>query len=291
MSPVFMVGCGDIGTRVARLERAQRARVSALARSEESAARLRTEGIAPVAGDLDQPESLRELPTHDTLLYYFAPPPAKGVHDPRMRGLLEALLPERRPRRIVYISTTGVYGDCAGAWVTEERPPKPGADRARRRLDAEEALRAFGARFEVGTVILRVPGIYAPGRLPVDRIRAGEPLVREEEAPYTNRIHADDLAQVCIAAMRRGGDGGVYNVSDGHPTTMTDYFFKVADALGLPRPPVLPLASVRERVSEGMRGYLAESRRIDNRRMRAELGVSLRYPTLEAGLAALTTAR
>lgn len=289
MTAIFIAGCGDIGVRVARLERAQGATVAALARSEEAAARLRAEGIAPVAGDLDLPDTLRLLPTREAGLYCLAPPPPKGVHDPRMRALLGAIAPDRRPRRVVYISTTGVYGDCAGEWVTEARPPRPSADRARRRLDAEEALRDFGARWGIDAIVLRVPGIYGPGRLPVERLRAGEPVVREEEAPYTNRIHADDLAQVCVAAMRRGRGGEVYNVSDGHPTTMTDYFFRVADALGLPRPPVLPLASARERVSGDMRSYLAESRRIDNRKMLTELGVELLYPDLAAGLRGLRT--
>lgn len=284
MSAVFIVGCGDIGARVAALERAQGTTVYGLARSDAAAQRLRARAILPVAGDLDRPDSLRKLPTRGAGLYYFAPPPEKGALDPRLRALLEAIEPDRRPRRIVYLSTTGVYGDCAGAWVTEARAPRPGADRARRRLDAEEALGAFGARHGVETVILRVPGIYGPGRLPVERIRAGEPVVREEEAPYTNRIHADDLARVCVAAMRRGVSGEVYNVSDGHPTTMTDYFFKVADALGLPRPPALPLALVQECASDGMRSYLAESRCIDNRKMREELGIELLYPDLEAGL-------
>lgn len=201
-----------------------------------------------------------------------------------MRALLDALTPAHRPRRIVYISTTGVYGDCAGAWITEAHAARPRAERSLRRLDAEETLGAYGARAGVDTVVLRVPGIYGPGRLPIARIRAGEPVVREEEAPYTNRIHADDLARVCVAAMRRGRAGEVYNVSDGHPTTMTDYFFRVADALGLPRPPALPLALAQDRLGDGMRSYLAESRRIDNRKMLAELGVELLYPDLAAGL-------
>jgi nucleoside-diphosphate-sugar epimerase len=281
---VLIVGCGDIGIRVAALERARGSIVSGLARSEAGVARLRAEGVVPVTGDLDEPASLRELPTAGAFLYYFAPPPPTGTRDPRMRALLEATTPGGRPRRVVYISTTGVYGDCAGRWVTEADAARPSADRARRRLDAEEVLRASGVQKGFETVILRVPGIYAPGRLPVERIRAGEPVVREDEAPYTNRIHADDLARVCIAAMRRGRNGEVYNVSDGHPTTMTDYFFKVADALGLSRPPALPLELARERVSDGMRGYLAESRRIDNRKMREELGIELLYPDLEAGL-------
>lgn len=136
-------------------------------------------------------------------------------------------------------------------------------------------------------MILRVAGIYGPGRLPIERIGRGLPLVREAEAPFSNRIHIDDLVQACIAAMERGNDGEVYNVCDGSPTTMTDYFFQVADAVGLPRPPVIPIAEMDDQLSAGMRSYMSESRRLDNRKLREELGVKLAYPTLEAGLAAV----
>jgi len=188
---------------------------------------------------------------------------------------------------VVYISTTGVYGDCGGAWVDESRPVNPLAPRAKRRWDAECAWQAWRKASGRELVILRVPGIYGPDRLPLERLRAGLPLVRESEAPYTNRIHADDLAEVCVAAMRRGHDGEVYNACDGHPGTMTDYFNRIADLAGLPRPPQIPLAEATERLSEGMLSYLRESRRLDNRKMREELGVTLRYPSLEQGLASL----
>jgi nucleoside-diphosphate-sugar epimerase len=281
---VLIVGCGDIGERVAGLERAAGRHVAGLVRSEASARRLRAAGIQPVTADLDMPASLRNLPAKGALIYYFAPPPEKGVTDPRMETFVSVLDASRLPTRVVLISTTGVYGDCRGAWVTEDRPPNPQADRARRRLAAESSLRRWSEKSGVPIVILRVPGIYGRGYLPEARLRAGEPVLREEESPFSNRIHADDLARVCFIAGHHDNPGILYNVSDGHPTTMTDFFYRVADMLGIPRPPAITLEQARQQLGEGMLSYLAESKRIDNRRLREELGVELMYPDLAAGL-------
>lgn len=282
---VFIVGCGDIGRRVAGLEAAAGRAVAALARSEDAAGVLRRSGIGVFGGDLDVPDSLPELPAASTL-YYFAPPPAAGTADPRLQALLAALDRTLPPEQVVYISTSGVYGDCGGQWVDESRPANPSTDRARRRLAAEAALRDWGERRGVACMILRVPGIYGPGRLPLERIRRGVPVLEERESPYSNRIHADDLARVCLAAARFGEAGRIYNASDGHPTTMTDYFFRVADLYGLPRPPTVSLAEARRILSPNMLSFLEESKRLDNRRMREELRVSLRYPDLSSGLPA-----
>jgi nucleoside-diphosphate-sugar epimerase len=286
MPPVLIIGCGDVGRRVAASERAAGEPVTALARSASSAARLGALGLHVVRGDLDDPGSLAGLPTREARAYYFAPPPPSGTTDPRLHNFLAAIAPDALPARIVLISTSGVYGDCHGEWVTEDRPPRPDADRARRRLDAEQSLHRWGERQGVPVVILRVPGIYGPGRLPEKRLRAREPVLREQEAPWSNRVHIDDLVRACLAAGARGRLAAVYNISDGHPTTMTDYFNRVADALGLERPPQITLAQARASFNEGMLSYLAESKRLDNRRMRAELGVDPVYPDLEQGLAA-----
>jgi len=282
---VLIIGCGDIGERVARLERSEGRTVAGLVRSEKTARRLRAAGIRPITADLDAPVSLNNLPVKDAVVYYFAPPPGQGVTDPRMEMFVSVLTPPHLPRRIVLISTTGVYGDCHGEWVTEDRPPNPQADRARRRLAAETTLQRWGEKSGVPIVILRVPGIYGRGYLPEKRLRSGEPVLREEESPFSNRIHADDLARVCVAAACHAHPSFLYNVSDGHPTTMTDFFFRVADVLGIPRPPAITMEEARRRLGEGMLSYLAESKRIDNRRMREELGVELMYPDLTAGLA------
>ncbi|MDO9372477.1 MAG: SDR family oxidoreductase [Gammaproteobacteria bacterium] len=282
---VLMVGCGDIGGRVAALHLAQGARVSALARSPARCAQLEALGVAPVSGDLDDASSLAALPAQHALVYYFAPPPEAGLTDPRMGRFLQAITRDALPHKIVYISTSGVYGDCKGAWVTEDTPPHPQTARAQARLDAETRLLAWSRDHSVPVVILRVGGIYGPGRQPVERIRRGEPVLRREAAPFTNRIHADDLARVCLAAAGRGGAGRIYNVCDDEHSTMTDYFNAVADALGRARPPQISLAEAQKVLSPGMLSYLNESRRMDNRRMREELGVVLRYPNLAAGLA------
>jgi nucleoside-diphosphate-sugar epimerase len=281
---VFIAGCGDIGIRVAKRWAGKGTPVAALARSERSSERLSRSGIRPVRGDLDVPFSLRGLPVRGSFLYYFAPPPDGGETDPRARAFLAAIPAGEEPAKAVYMSTTAVYGDSGGAWVTEEAPAAPATARGRRRLDAEGAFLSWGAGRGVPVVILRVSGIYGPGRLPVEAVRRGAPVVREGEAPWTNRIHADDLAAVCVAAMERGRDRAVYNVSDGSPGTITQYYNAVADLLGLPRPPAVSMEDARQVMSPGMLSYLSESRRLDARRMREELGVTLRYPDLAAGL-------
>ncbi len=279
----LIVGCGYLGCRLAGQLPA--GRVTGLVRSAAGVERLERQGIIPLRCDLAH-EVSQSLPTEGADVWYLAPPPRAGVEDIHLRHFLKALDESGQPRRMVLISTTGVYGDCGGEWVDESRPPAPVADRARRRLDAERQLRRWGEQSGREWVILRVAGIYGPGKLPLERLREGRPMVAEKDAPWTNRIHSDDLVRVCLAAMSRGRSGGIYNVTDGNPGNMADYFNRVADMAGLPRPPVIDLETGADRLSAGMRSYLAESRRIDNSRMLRELGVSLRYPDLDSGLRA-----
>jgi nucleoside-diphosphate-sugar epimerase len=236
-------------------------------------------------GDLDQPARLESLETTaPRVLYYLAPPPASGDDDPRLRNWLRSRQP--LPRRFVYISTSGVYGDCGGAWINEDCPLNPRSERGKRRLAAENQLRAWSREQGVDLIILRVPGIYGPGRLPVERVRQGVPVLIEADAPWSNRIHADDLAVACLAAARRGQSGQAYNISDGHPTTMTDYFWRIADLYALPRPPAISMTEARRVLTASMLSFLEESKRLDTRRMREELGVEPRYPDLASGLPA-----
>ena len=289
MPRVLIAGCGYTGQRLARrLKTEDDATVLALVASSASAARLAESEVVDevLRADLDGHGALPAPPTVEQV-YYFIPPAPEGRTDPRLARFLNWLAAGNAlPRRILLISTSGVYGDCGGALVDETRPPAPVADRALRRFDAEQALSAWGEAEGAETVILRVAGIYGPGRLPVARLRKGAPMVPESEAPWTNRIHVDDLVTVCRAAMAHAPAGGLYNVSDGNPGNMTDYFNRVADALGLPRPPLIPLAEAEGRLSAGMLSYLRESRRLDNSRMLSLSGVTLRYPTLGQGLAA-----
>lgn len=277
--PVLITGCGDIGRRVARLWLERGATVYGLART----ARSDPPGLIPLEGDLDHPETLANLPGEGTLIYYFAPPPGQGPDDPRLTAFLKALR-GARPLRLVYISTSAVYGDRQGAWVDEQSPPAPGTERGRRRLAAETAIQEWSRHTAVTTVILRVGGIYGPGRLPLDGVRARAPMLRAELAGWTNRIHAEDLARVCVAAGERGC--GIYNVSDGQPGSIPELYQAIAASLGLPRPPELDWEAAQAVLSPGLLSYLSESRRLDTGRMQRELGVRLLYPDLASGLAA-----
>ncbi|MBK1693827.1 NAD(P)-dependent oxidoreductase [Chromatium weissei] len=285
MNTNIIIGCGEVGTRLARQLRERSETVLGVVRSAASVTRLTAAGITGIQHDLltdSAPAST--LVTTGAQLFHFAPPPESGVIDLHTQHLLQLFARTGQPRRIVYISTTGVYGDCQGAWIDETHSVQPQADRSHRRWNAERQLQQWRETTGGEVVILRVAGIYDPQHLPLARLQQGTPLVRTEEAPYTNRIHVDDLVTVCRAAMERGVNGAVYNVCDGHPSTMTEYFLAIADAVGLPHPPLLPLVEAMEQLSAGMRSYMAESRRLSNRKLREELGVALRYSDLAAGL-------
>ena len=286
MTSVFIAGCGDIGKRVAREYLTEGIPVSALVRSPEKGAALEAMGIRTFVADLDDPTTLTGLPTAGAILFYFAPPPGGGHQDPRVENFCRSIASGDEPAQVIYMSTSGVYGDCGDATVTEESATLPQTARGKRRLHAESNFLDWGARKNVPVIILRVTGIYGPGRLPVSQLTTGQPVLEVGIANLTNRIHADDLTTVCRAAATRGKNGQVYNVSDGHPTTMTDYFNAAADFLGLPRPRQIPWEEARQLMSPLMLSYVAESRRMDNRKIREELGVTLRYPTLAEGIPA-----
>lgn len=290
-STPLIAGCGYTGTRLARALIARGRRPVGLTRTQPSADALGRQGIAPVVSNFDRPVEEPPAAAEDGLVFYLVPPPGDGDEndDPRLRHFLAACGQER-PARVVYVSTSGVYGDCGGDWVDESRSPAPRTARARRRLAAEQILADWSASSGGEYVILRVAGIYGPDRLPVERL-AETTLIRPEEAPWSNRIHVDDLVTVLLAAAERGRHGRVYNVADGSPTTMTDYFFRVADAAGRPRPRTVPLAQAEQYLSPAMLSFTQESRRLDVSRIKRELGVRLRYAELDAGIADALPAR
>ncbi|MCW9023915.1 MAG: SDR family oxidoreductase [Gammaproteobacteria bacterium] len=285
LNAVFIVGCGDIGRRVARQwqDAVESIPISGLVRSEQSANELTEQSIQPVLVDLDEPAVAGfTIPDH-SLIYYFAPPPKSGITDPRMAHFL-AGLSNNLPLKFIYLSTSGVYGNQQGQLIDEATTPNPVEPRAKRRYAAETVVRDWGEKNNVPVVILRVGGIYGPGRLPLKRIIDRVPMVHEHLAPATNRIHAEDLAQACVAAAEYGQAGAIYNISDGCETNMTDYFNQIADFFDLPRPPTLGWDEAENQLSAGMLSYLRESRRLDNRRMLKELKVQLHYPDLKYGL-------
>ncbi len=195
------------------------------------------------------------------------------------------------PRRLVYVSTTGVYGDCAGAGIDETRKLNPESERALRRVDAESCLRAWGTRCGVAVSILRAPGIYAADRLPIDRLQKGTPALVDREDAWTNHIHADDLAAACVAALRHGKPNRAYNAVDDSDLKMADYFDRVAEAFGLPKAPRLTRDEAGKVLSPVQLSFMRESRRIGNRRLKKELKLSLAYPTVDAGIAEAVSRR
>lgn len=291
MANAFIIGCGYTGSRLAAALLAASQGVAALMRRDRGFDALRDGGVEFHQGDLDRPGQLPALPVAGTRLYYLVPPANEGTADMRLGGLLASLPQWGLPERLIYVSTTGVYGNCGGEWVDETRPVNPGSSRARRRVDAEGRVQAFSHRHGVPAVVLRVAGIYGPERLPLQRIAQRAPVVREEEAPYSNRIHVDDLVQALVAAGDLGQSDGVFNVADGQPTTITDYFRRVARQARLPAPPELPRVEALAHLSPTMRNFMQESRRIDNRRLIETLGVSLSYPDLDDGIAASLAAQ
>lgn len=279
---ILIVGCGYVGQHLAA--QLSDASISGLVKTHQTARELTQQGIDPLILDLDQPQSSATCGWQQ--IYYFAPPPKRGQQDTRISHFLQTLETARQKIRLVYLGTTGVYGDCGGKWVDETHPVTPKVDRALRRYDAEQQLQRWRSDTGQEVIILRVAGIYGPNKLPLARLRQNKPMIDAKHAPWTNRIHVDDLVQICIAAMDRGTDGEIYNTSDGQPGNMADYFNQVADATGLPRPPVISADEAKGLLSTGLQSYLAESRRIDNRKMLHELDIQLQYPTLNQGLTA-----
>lgn len=290
---VLIVGCGDVGLRVAQVMRASATGrspvcVLALTSSPERAPALRAQGITPLLGNLDHAASLRRLSGLATHVLHLAPPPGQGERDPRTQALVRALRLRCPPAALVYASTSGVYGDCGGAWVTETRAVAPTTARARRRVDAERLVR-FAGRSGLRASILRVPGIYAPNReggTPEARLRRGTPVLVPADDVYTNHIHADDLARLLALALFRGRPGRAYNACDDSQLAMGDYFDLVADACGLPRPPRLSRAELAQQVSPMTLSFMSESRRIGNARIKNELRARLLYPTVADALRA-----
>jgi nucleoside-diphosphate-sugar epimerase len=284
---LLIVGCGDVGERVLR-QLGGRYRVVALTSQPARRGALRRLGARPLLGDLDAPGSLGRLAALAPRVLHLAPPPGGGgATDPRTAALLRVLARGGTTARVVYGSTSGVYGDAAGARFDETRAPAPATDRARRRVDAEARLRWFGRAFGTTVTLLRIPGIYASDRAggaPRERVARGTPLLRAEDDVYTNHIHAEDLARACIAALHRGRPQRAVHASDDTELRMGDYFDLVADLAGLQRPPRLSRAAAREQLSPVTLTFMSESRRLVNRRLKRELRVALRYPTVREGL-------
>lgn len=286
---LLIIGCGDIALRASPLLRSGYGLLG-LARDTQRYSLLRAAGIMPIAGDLDRPASLDRLAGLAHAVLHLAPPAGPGTRDRRTANLLAALAKSAMlPHRFIYISTSGVYGDCGGETVSETRTIRPRSEPAKRRADAEQRIREWGRRNRVSVSILRVPGIYAPNRLPLERLANGALALTAETDAYVNHVHADDLARIVAAALRYGRPCRIYHAADDAPMKMGDYFDLVADRFGLPRPARIPREAAHGRVSESPRSFMTESRRLANERMKRELHVKLLYSSVAEGVAEAAT--
>jgi nucleoside-diphosphate-sugar epimerase len=288
---VLIVGCGDVGVRVAGLL-TPRLRVMALTSSRGRVAALRAQHITPLVGNLDERATLRRLAGLATRVVHLAPPPGDNPAwrtDPRTQALLQALRLRSLPQSLVYGSTSGVYGDCQGQWVSEVRAVHPHTPRAERRVHAEAQLRFFGRSTGTRTHVLRIPGIYAPDReggTPRARLLKGTAVLAPQDDVYTNHIHADDLARACAAALWRGKPQRVTNASDDTQMLMGEYFDFAAGLYVLPKPPRVPRSTAQEQLPLMLLSFMSESRRLENTRLKHELRLRLKYPTVVQGLQA-----
>ena len=278
---VVLLGCGDVGLRFIQAF-GSRLRVFGVVRRAQAMEGIRQAGGVPLLVDLDDRIMSRRLRGLAARVLHSAPPPQVGLDDVRTRHALAAL---PHAQRWVYLSTTGVYGDCGGAWVDETRPVAPHNDRAIRRVAAERLLRRHAARTAAQVLILRVPGIYARDRLPIERLQRGTPALQPLDDGYTNHIHADDLACIAFTALWHAGGSRVIHAVDDSALKMGDYFDAVADAFGLARPPRLPREALKAAVSPMLWSFMSESRRLRNDRLKRELRVRLQYPTVATLLA------
>jgi nucleoside-diphosphate-sugar epimerase len=284
MKKIVIAGCGYVGTRIGRIWKDAGATVTCLVRSPEHKSVLKAEGFTALSCSFDDPADIPVLDVAGSTLYYLAPPPGGGIADSRARNFCMSLSGVHPPAMVIYMSATSVYSEQNGGTVTELSETDPFSAMGKRRLDAESAFSEYGAANHVAVIVLRVSGIYGPGRLPLMQISQGQPLLREDESGPSNRIHADDLAAICVASAEKGQMGGIFNISDGHPSSMTSYFNACADVLGYPRQPQVSMEQARQVMSPLMLSYVTESRVVDNTKMLNGLGINLIYPSMKEGL-------
>jgi len=290
MSEYTIIGCGDIGLRIGKELIVAGKQVQATVHYEEGIQGIENAGISTIIANFDYKEDVPTFSIKDQQVFYLMPPQGGGLSDYRMFNFCRILSADNCPSKIVYMSTSGVYGDCGDVEVTEETPVNPQTSRAKRRVSAEQQLQAQAEKIGFELVILRVTGIYGPGRLPISQLTKGHQVLNPEDAPVTNRIFSLDLVQICLAAMEKGSAGEIYNICDGERSSMSHYFMSVAELYDLPQPVQLSWAEAEKEMNPLTFSFLKESRLMTNKKMVEQLGIELRYPTLKDGLAACRSA-
>lgn len=284
LTPII-IGCGYVGREICPLLETNHQSPVCIVRTQESLSRLTSKGRTAFVTDLDTAPlaiDTDKIPIHNNQIYYFAPPSSCDDNDHRMANFI-SICQSHRPKKIVYISTSGVYGDCQGRVVNEETNLSPITSRAKRRVNAEQLLINYCNQYDCSYVILRVGGIYGAERLPIHRLNKIT-VICPDEAPSSNRVHVIDLARICYRAMNGSVTNEIINVSDGHSTSMTDYYYKIADLAGVPRPRCVPMSQANKELSPAMLSFVKESRQLSVEKMNSLLQPELLFPNLDSGL-------
>ena len=277
---MVVAGAGYTGQRLLKLLTGQSSRIVALSKASKS----KLPGVESIQVDFDSKSPNRIEIGGNARVCYFVPPGSDSTPEARIKRFLEKVL-DSLPVRVVLISTTGVYGNCDGKWVDEAWPLNPQTDRALRRFMVEKYCTSWAERHGVSLAILRVAGIYGPGRVPTERLRQGFVLPNSQSGGFSNRIHVDDFAAICATGLA-GDATGAFNVSDGHPLRYRDYFDLVAEVWDLPKVEVDDESVSRNPISPTMQSYLRESRKIVNRKLLESFSIELQYPHPRQGLIA-----
>lgn len=284
--PCLLVGCGYVGSTLVRYLLAAGVETLVTVRSDKRAHSLAELGVAFMPLDLDGEDPHLEVNLDGWNIIYFVPPNSDLIYDLRVTKFLKVLKLSGQPRKMIYISTTAVYGDHQGGIVTEETPVNPQLERGCRRLDAERQWQVYAEENALPWVVLRLSGIYGPGKLPIKRLQQQQPILSLSESGYSNRIHLEDLIEILCRVLSYPQSKGIYNVADGYPSSMSDYLLRVAKAAGIAAPPQISLHQAQQQLSATMLSYLSESRRIDNRRLLNDLQLTLKYSNLDQGISA-----
>jgi nucleoside-diphosphate-sugar epimerase len=284
MAGLLCLGMGFCAEALALRLKGQGWEIVGTVRSQARIEELGTRGFRAVTLDrIEETGILSATPLH---VLISAPPDERG--DPALRACGERLAnAPSRPAWVGYLSTTGVYGDHGGGWVDEETPTAPQSDRARRRIEAEEAWLSWGRAVGAPVHVFRLAGIYGPGRNQLVSLREGTARRIDKPGQVFSRIHVDDIAEVLLASIRAPRAGRIYNVCDDEPAPPQEVVAYAATLLGMEPPPLEAYEQVRSKLSPMAASFYLESKRVSNRRIRDELGVRLAYPTYREGLSAL----
>jgi len=285
MKNILVIGYGQLGHTLCKQHLKLGHQVITVSRQHHNSLSDQHQHLSFDLDSLDTLDISEHIAESIDALYYLAPPNPGGITDKRLQGFL-ASHSQLHIKHLIYISTSGVYGHSNGHWITELTPVSPSADRAKRRLDAEQQLTRYALQSNTALTILRCAAIYSSITVNKERISGNnKPVIRADQAPFTNRIHITDLTEVCIKAMTKPPvDVEIYNVSDGKPSTTTEHAWLLSDLAGVARNREIDLKEAAQYYSPAYLSYLHESKRLDTTKLLTELSPDFLYRDCRQGI-------